>query len=79
MKLVMNTLPVREKCTLCDKIATKYRRREKEVERITRWQRDGGKFKASIDKSMDIIHALDKEITTLLNERARRLNNIGNH
>lgn len=73
MKLVMSTLHVHQKCKLCDKIETKMRRRAAEVDRIHRWQRDGGKFRASIDKSMSAVKTLDMEIYTLGRERTTKL------
>jgi len=77
MKLVMQTLPMGNKCKLCEKIDTKVRRRCAEVDRIGRWQREGAKFRASIDKAMDIIRCLDSEIYELSCERNRRLQAIG--
>jgi hypothetical protein len=77
MKLVMQTIPTGTKCKLCDKIETKMRRRTAEVDRIGRWQREGTKFRASIDKAMEIIRSLDSEIYELGCERSRRLQAIG--
>lgn len=79
MKLIMQTVPTGTKCKLCEKIDTKMRRRAAEVDRINRWQREGSKFSASIDKSMDLIRALDSEIYELSCERNRRLQQIGTH
>jgi hypothetical protein len=79
MKLVMQTVTVGQKCKLCEKIDTKMRRRAAEVERINRWQREGNKFRASIDKSMEIIRGLDSEVCELGDERNRRLQGIGSH
>ena len=76
MKLIMQTVPVSQKCKLCDKIDTKQRRRGAEVDRISRWQREGSKFRASIDRSYDMIKVLDKEIYELGSERQRRLQAI---
>ena len=77
MKLIMQTLPSAQKCKLCEKIETKMRRREAEVDRINRWQREGSKFRASIEKSIENIKALDSEVYELSCERARRLQGIG--
>jgi hypothetical protein len=77
MKLIMQTVPNHQKCKLCEKIDTKLRRRQAEVDRVNRWQREGGKFRASIDKSMDTIQALDSEIHDLGCERSRRLMSVG--
>ena len=72
MKLIMTTVPVQTKCKLCEKIDTKQRRRAAEVDRITRWKREGSKFSASIDRSVDTVRLLEKEIHTLASERSRR-------
>ena len=72
MKLIMQTVPVGQKCKLCDKIDTKQRRRAAEIERINRWQREGSKFSASIDRSYDMVKNLDREIYDLGCERQRR-------
>ncbi len=76
MKLIMQTVPQGQKCKLCDKIDTKQRRRAAEIERISRWQREGTKFRASIDRSTDIIRSLDREIYELGCERQKRLQAI---
>lgn len=73
MKLVLSTHAVQQKCKLCDRIDTKKRRRGAEVERIERWQRDGGKFKASIEKSLEQVKHLDYEIYNLTSERQMKL------
>lgn len=76
MKLVMQTVPVGQKCKLCEKIDTKIQRRAAEVERVNRWQKEGNKFQASIAKSMGRIRGLDSEIYDLQCERNRRLQGI---
>ena len=76
MKLFMQTVPVATKCKICEKIDVKQRRRAQEVDRILRWKREGNKFSASIDRSMDIIKTLDKEINDLGYERQKRLQAI---
>lgn len=77
MKLVMQMVPTDTKCRLCERIDTESRRRTAEVDRIGRWQRDGSKFRPSIDKAMEIIRALDTEMYELSCERQRRLAGIG--
>ena len=72
MKLIMQTVPVNQKCKICEKIDTKQRRRAAEVERILRWKREGGKYTASIDRSAEIVKSLEKEITDLTYEKQRR-------
>ena len=69
MKLVMSTLPLNQKCKLCDKIDTKKRRFQGEQDRVRRWEHDGGKFRASIEKSQATMAILQKELYTLINER----------
>lgn len=76
MKLIMQTVPAVQRCKICDKIETKQRRRAAEMDRINRWQREGNKFRASIDRSYDIIKVLDQEISDLGNERRKRLQAI---
>lgn len=76
MKLIMQTVPTVAKCKLCDKLDTKQRRRNAEMDRIQRWLKEGGKFRASIDRSYEMVKALDKEIYDLRHERQRRLNAI---
>lgn len=76
MKLIMQTVPLGQKCKLCDKIDTKQRRRAAEIDRISRWQREGNKFRASIDRSTDMVRSLDREIYDLSCERQKRSNAI---
>ncbi|KAI9747420.1 MAG: hypothetical protein M1815_004238 [Lichina confinis] len=77
MKLIMSTFRVGNKCKTCEKIDTKTRRRATELEKITRWQRDGSRFSASIDRASDIIRGLDKEIRDLQMERYKRATTFG--
>jgi hypothetical protein len=72
VKMVMQTICAQTRCKSCDKIDTKMRRRAAEVDRIHRWQKEGAKFRASIDKSTEVIRALDSEIYELSRERHRR-------
>lgn len=77
IKLVHSVKRNGEKCKICQKLATKYRRREDQVNKINRWQAEGGKLKASIEKAMEIVYELDKEIRELNSERAKRAQAIG--
>ena len=77
MKLINQTVPVSQRCKLCEKIDTKMRRRGAEVERVKRWQSEGSKFRASIDRSMEILAQLDSEIYELNKERSKRLQTVG--
>lgn len=72
MKLIMSTYRLGNKCKTCEKIEIKLRRRAAEQDKIVRWQRDGGRFGASIDKAYDMIKALDREIRDLQMERQKR-------
>lgn len=77
MKLVFHTTHLPQKCKICDKVDCKQRKRAAEVDRISRWQREGSRFHASIDKSMEAIANLDNEIRNLNYEMARRRQQIG--
>ncbi|OKP13205.1 hypothetical protein PENSUB_1305 [Penicillium subrubescens] len=60
------------KCRLCEKIETKFRRRSAEIDRLERWKREGATLVASIDRSHKLIMELDKEICALQREREDR-------
>lgn len=77
MKLVHSTENIQTQCKLCEKIDTKCRRRNTEVERLARWQREGGTLKASMEKSSAEIRALEEEIRQLEYERLMKQKNIG--
>ncbi|KAF4625313.1 hypothetical protein G7Y89_g12854 [Cudoniella acicularis] len=73
MKLVMSTIPTREKCKLCTKIDTKEGRVVKEQERIARWVKEeqkGHQRGASIEASQALISTLKWEISELNYQRA---------
>lgn len=76
MKLVMQTYGVAQKCKICEKIETKKRRRAAEYERVQRWQREPGRYGASIEKAQYAMAALEKEIYDLEYERQRRFQGI---
>ena len=73
MKLIMQTISAGTKCKLCENIGKKMGKRAVEVNRIARWRGKGPKHGVSIDKSMEIIRALDYEVYELGCERQRRL------
>ena len=76
MKLIMTCIEDRSKrCKICDHIATKLRRRQKEIERIKRWKTERNR-KASIEASEDIIDQLNRDIYTLERERLKRRNHL---
>lgn len=72
MKFVNETHYLTQKCKLCEKLDTKYRRKHTEEQRINRWKADGGKYRASIEKSEETIRTLDYEIATLEHEIHQR-------
>lgn len=72
MRLVNITEFEPTKCRLCEKIDTKYRRRSAEIERLSRWRREGGTLVASMDRSQRLIKELEIEINRLQKEREDR-------
>ena len=72
LKFIMQTFAITTKCKTCEKIDTKKRRRNAEVERIARWQLEAWKYKASIEKAYSTVASLDREIYELECERLRR-------
>lgn len=78
-KLVFQTIPLAEHCTMCEKLEKKQRRRAKHYADYTRWaQQDPVKYKFSIAKACEDIKSLDDEIYALQGEKASRYKNIGN-
>ena len=77
MKLIYESIPITSKCKLCEKIDTKLRKRQNEAERLARWRTEGSKYSAGIDRALDVVKSLEKEINDLGYERQRRLHAIG--
>ncbi|EEQ32199.1 hypothetical protein McanMca71_005418 [Microsporum canis] len=77
MKLVHNTENIQAICKLCEKIQTKHRRRNTEVERINRWRREGSVMKASMEKSQAMVKDFEQEINQLEHERQMKQRSIG--
>lgn len=77
MKLVYAVIRSNDKCKICQKIDTKLRRRAAEIIKIQRWQSEGSKLKASIERSYGIIKDLDQEIYQLQIEKQRKTQAIG--
>ena len=69
MKLVNKTMFEKSQCRLCEKIEIKYRRRNAEIERVNRWQREGGNLKASMDRSQKLVLDIQEDIRRLEWER----------
>jgi len=78
MKLVYQTLDVARKCTRCEAVDTKLRKRQKLVERISRWQQED-RCPASVEKGLEELAQLDEQIKALYDEIARARSNIGNN
>ncbi|KAL4865616.1 hypothetical protein BDV12DRAFT_200027 [Aspergillus spectabilis] len=55
-------------CRLCQNIDTKRRNRQKELDRINRWKREGGTLTASIAKSEKLVLGFEAEIRELVRE-----------
>jgi hypothetical protein len=72
MKLVMTAIYLQGDCKICESLGRKFTRRDKEVRNIERWQKEGGKFKASIDRAFDNIREIDEDINRLNAERQNR-------
>jgi hypothetical protein len=77
MKLINNTENIQAQCKLCDKIETKYRRLNTEIERLARWRREGGVLKASMERTQNQIKDLEQEIRRLEHDRQMKRMNIG--
>lgn len=72
MKLVNRAEPQKAPCRICEKIETKKRRISAEVERLSRWERDGGTLVASMDRSRKLIGELNQDLNWLNKEREKR-------
>ncbi|EEP76413.1 conserved hypothetical protein [Uncinocarpus reesii 1704] len=77
MKLVNHTEFIQTQCKLCEKIATKYRRRDGELARIRRWHDEGSVMKASIERSQSAVKDLEQEIKQLEYERQMKQRTLG--
>ena len=74
MKLIMSTIPVNTRCKLCEKIETKRRRRQRELDRINGWREASRAIvsQASQQKAQLLIEKLDREIEVIQSLRERR-------
>src|SRR6266487_1765920 len=77
MRLINNTVNIQGLCRLCEKIETKIRRRNAEVERLARWRREGSVLKASMERSQNLIKDLEHEIRQLEHDRQLKRMTIG--
>jgi hypothetical protein len=74
MRLVNQNNQDQTTCKLCQKLATKSRRRDAEAKRYETWRQEGrlGQLSASAEKCLEMIHDLDREIQKLQAERMQR-------
>ncbi|KIW45770.1 uncharacterized protein PV06_04126 [Exophiala oligosperma] len=59
-----------EQCRVCKEIEVKQRRKQKELDNIARWRREGNNFTASIEKAEREALQLQETIDELQNRRA---------
>lgn len=76
LKLVNGNSYETDPCKICNKIATKYRRREAEANKYARWSRENRlqELYASAEKCLETIAGLDREIINLVADRDARRN-----
>ncbi|EED11438.1 conserved hypothetical protein [Talaromyces stipitatus ATCC 10500] len=56
-------------CRICKKIQTKIRRRQRELQRLQRWSREGRGLVATINRSQLLVSDLEEEISQLQKRR----------
>ncbi|PIA95779.1 hypothetical protein CB0940_10652, partial [Cercospora beticola] len=78
MKLLYCTIDLPNKCTFCEKIETKLRKRERALSDRERWLEEPQRFHASIQKATEDIEVLEREITAAQAEKDRKYQNVGN-
>lgn len=64
-----NLTKVNDDCKLCQEILVKRRRLQKEKDNITRWKREGTKFRASIEKAQREVKQLEEAIADMHSKR----------
>lgn len=77
IKLVHQVIRHGDKCKICQKIDTKRRRQADQLSKIKRWQAEGGKLRASIEKASETVRELEREIYQLEVEKQRKAQAIG--
>jgi len=77
MKLVYLTVPLDQKCQLCQSIDKKSRRYEKTKADYSRWYQDPTR-QASAAKALEDLNALAQEIKTIQADRQNRMQSVGN-
>ncbi|KXL43046.1 hypothetical protein M433DRAFT_330599 [Acidomyces richmondensis BFW] len=79
MKMVYQTIPLAEKCSMCEKIERKKRRVEKHKADYARWHStDPQKYRFSMEKAMEEVQSLSQEIKQLMADKEARYRMIGN-
>ena len=78
MKMVWHAHNLQDKCKAYLKIDAKMRRRAKHVEDYNRWALDKHRYKASMEKALADIKALENEINQLVSEKNDRYSRVGN-
>lgn len=79
MKMVYQTIPLAEKCSMCEKIERKKRRVEKHKADYARWHStDPLKYRFSMEKAMEEMQSLSQEIRQLVADKEARYKMIGN-
>ncbi|KXT12777.1 hypothetical protein AC579_1807 [Pseudocercospora musae] len=77
-KLIYQTIDQPDKCTFCEKIEKKLRRRQKAAEDRQRWMQEPQRFRASIEKATEDITNLTREIQQLQMDKDAKYHNVGN-
>ncbi|KAK0256704.1 hypothetical protein LTR91_000185 [Friedmanniomyces endolithicus] len=78
LKAIWTTLPLADKCTMCERIERKQRRFEKHRSDCQRWVVEPKKYRCSIEKAREEMKDLAEEIQRLMAEKQARFNAIGN-
>ncbi|KAK5227342.1 hypothetical protein LTR47_006738 [Exophiala xenobiotica] len=66
-----NVTKVNDDCKLCQEIQVKRRRLQKENDNIARWRREGGNFRASIEKAQREVKQLEETIAEMHSRRPK--------
>ena len=75
---MFQTLPLAEKCTMCEKIERKQRRLAKTKADYQRWATDPAKYRFTLEKAVEEMKALVLEISVLVQDKDNRYKNVGN-
>ena len=78
MKMIYQTVQLVEKCPYCEKIEKKLRRIEKARADYTRWNSEPKRYRASMEKALEDIQNLQREVMALQYDKDKRYMQIGN-